>query len=479
MKNTHVRKNHRLLMPAVVTLVVAMILGWAVAAQAQVVKGSGTTNTIPVWTSSTTIGNSLMKQSGGNVNVNGGIVATNLSGNGSGVTNVNALTLGGLSSTAFAQLGASNTFSMDQAINGNLTLGRSINNTLTLQGNLSDSSLDQGANVIGGFGGNSSFPGNSVASGVLGATIAGGGGSIASYSYPNIVTANWGTVGGGLANTAGGTAATVAGGNQNTASGELAAMGGGNQNTANGPTATVGGGGLNTASGDGATVGGGGHNNASGLRATVSGGESNTASLDGATAAGGEYNTAGGKFATVAGGSSNSATGQYSFAAGSHANANNDGSFVWSDSSGTVTIDTGPNQFVARASGGFTFYTAANFPTGATLAAGSGAWSSLSDRNTKANFSAVDGQALLARLAALPIATWNYKAQPDSIRHMGPTAQDFRAAFGLGEDERHISTVDAQGVALAAIQALYETVTEQHEQIVELHARLAHLEQRH
>jgi hypothetical protein len=33
-------------------------------------------------------------------------------------------------------------------------------------------------------------------------------------------------------------------------------------------------------------------------------------------------------------------------------------------------------------------------------------------------------------------------------------AQDFRAAFGLGADERHIGTIDESGVALAAIQAL-------------------------
>jgi hypothetical protein len=64
-------------------------------------------------------------------------------------------------------------------------------------------------------------------------------------------------------------------------------------------------------------------------------------------------------------------------------------------------------------------------------------------------------------------------------------SQDFRAAFGLGEDDKHISTVDAEGVALAAIQALYQTVTElkrdlgdKERQIAELRARLAHLEQR-
>src|SRR5438105_690874 len=59
------------------------------------------------------------------------------------------------------------------------------------------------------------------------------------------------------------------------------------------------------------------------------------------------------------------------------------------------------------------------------------------------------------RRAALPVSTWNYQAQGDGVRHMGPTAQDFKAAFGLGEDEQTISVVDEQGVALAAIQGLY------------------------
>ena len=449
MNHTHVRKNHRLPMPALASLVVVIGLGWGADARAQVVKGSGTTNTIPVWTSSTTIGNSLMKQSGGNVHVSGGLVATNLSGNGSGVTNVNAATLGGLLPSAFAQVGTSNTFTADQSINGNLTLTGSTNNTLTLQGNLSDSSGNQGANVIGGFGGSSSVTANSILGGVIGATIAGGGGFSTDFGkpVPNTITGNWGTVGGGFGNTAG-LFATVSGGQGNTASGGVAMIGGGEANMASGPTATVGGGTLNTASAEGATVAGGGGNTASGIHAVVPGGFENTAA------------------------------GNDSFAAGHYATANSDGSFVWSDLSLPAGLtDTGPNSFVARASGGFTFYTASGTSTGATLAAGSGSWSSLSDRNTKANFNAVDGQAILSRLAALPIATWNYKAQPDSVRHMGPTAQDFREAFGLGEDERHISTVDAQGVALAAIQALYETVTEQNQQIVDLRARLAHLEQ--
>ena len=62
-------------------------------------------------------------------------------------------------------------------------------------------------------------------------------------------------------------------------------------------------------------------------------------------------------------------------------------------------------------------------------------------------------------------------------------AQDFRRAFGMGQDDKHISTVDADGVALAAIQGLYKVVKEkeklissQQRQIDRLEARLDALE---
>jgi hypothetical protein len=84
----------------------------------------------------------------------------------------------------------------------------------------------------------------------------------------------------------------------------------------------------------------------------------------------------------------------------------------------------------------------------------SGSWSVISDRNAKMNFNGVDGQAVLAELATLPVETWSYNTQEASIRHMGPMAQDFKAAFGVGEDDTSISTVDAQGVAFAASQGL-------------------------
>ncbi|HEY5913101.1 MAG TPA: tail fiber domain-containing protein [Verrucomicrobiae bacterium] len=78
-----------------------------------------------------------------------------------------------------------------------------------------------------------------------------------------------------------------------------------------------------------------------------------------------------------------------------------------------------------------------------------------SDRNAKENFSPVDTRAVLDKVASLPLSQWNYR-NDSATRHMGPMAQDFYAAFGVGPDDKHIATVDADGVALAAIQGLNE-----------------------
>jgi len=85
----------------------------------------------------------------------------------------------------------------------------------------------------------------------------------------------------------------------------------------------------------------------------------------------------------------------------------------------------------------------------------------LSDRNANENFTAANGREILNKVPALPLASWNYKAQDKSVRHLGPMAQDFHAAFGLGESDRTITTVDADGVALAAIQGLNQKLEEQ------------------
>jgi len=112
------------------------------------------------------------------------------------------------------------------------------------------------------------------------------------------------------------------------------------------------------------------------------------------------------------------------------------------------------------------------------LPAGGGSWSSISDRALKENFVQMKGKEVLAKLMAVPVTAWNYKAQEVSIRHMGPMAQDFYAAFGLGEDDKHISTVDADGVALAAIQGLQEIVKEKDAKIFRLEEKNAELERR-
>ncbi len=83
----------------------------------------------------------------------------------------------------------------------------------------------------------------------------------------------------------------------------------------------------------------------------------------------------------------------------------------------------------------------------------------------------VDGAAVLMQLAALPVATWRYKEDETAARHLGPMAEAFHAAFGLGADDTHIAPTDMAGVALAAIKALQE-------QNLALQARVAALEER-
>jgi trimeric autotransporter adhesin len=82
---------------------------------------------------------------------------------------------------------------------------------------------------------------------------------------------------------------------------------------------------------------------------------------------------------------------------------------------------------------------------------------------------------LLDRLAHIPMQTWNYKAQAASIRHIGPMAQDFYSAFNIGEDDTHITAIDADGVSLAAIQGLYKVVQEQQAEIASLKAQMREL----
>ena len=137
--------------------------------------------------------------------------------------------------------------------------------------------------------------------------------------------------------------------------------------------------------------------------------------------------------------------------------------FVYGDRStvndgNAVVTSVTPNQFLVRAAGGVMFWSTAatTFPNspGVALLPGDSAWSILSDVNSKEHFRDLDGEDVLGKLTTMPVREWSYKAQSAAIRHVGPTAQDFHAAFGLGAEPRRINTIDADGVALAAVKAL-------------------------
>ncbi|HEU5125484.1 MAG TPA: tail fiber domain-containing protein [Verrucomicrobiae bacterium] len=407
-------------------------------------------------------------------------------GNGGELTNVTATSIGGLTAsniwtttgnggtTPSANfIGTTDSQPLELRVNGR--------RALRLEPTVNDSSHSNIVNVVSG----SAI--NSVTPGVYGATIAGGGGTYFGL-FPNTITANFGTLGGGYNNSVNGVTATLAGGSYNSASGS---------------GATVGGGQFNSASGDSAAVGGGNDNTASGTGSTVPGGHGNTAA------------------------------GNQSFAAGTFASANHPGCFVWADSQFTGFSSTANNQFLVRAAGGVGI--GVNHPTAALhvasassapqfqitqnnssdfsrLRMGVGAnqfwemdvssgatpalqfWNSTlrmsvdydgnvtaktftpsSDRNLKENFQPVNPCDVLEKVAALPLMEWNFKAE--TTKHLGPMAQDFYTAFGVGSDDKHIATVDADGVALAAIQGLNQKLQQKETELAELKARLEKLEQ--
>jgi hypothetical protein len=233
-------------------------------------------------------------------------------------------------------------------------------------------------------------------------------------------------------------------------------------------------GGTHVITGIGATDSGGLNNTASGNYSTVAGGATNTASSDTSTVGGGASNTASGSGATVAGGYVNTASGFLSFAAGYHAVASGNGSFAIADAccAGVQFPVFADNSFGARYTGGFTFASSVDlttgfFATGCQLFAGGGSWACSSDRDTKTAFDAIDPQSILQNVAGMPITRWRFQGEPDDVRHIGPMAQDFRAAFGLGHDDKSISMLDAQGVAFAAIQGLHHTTQGLHQAMQE------------
>jgi hypothetical protein len=331
--------------------------------------------------------------------------------------------------------------------------------------------------------------GNQIQTNAYLSTISGGvGNQIRPYAF-------YATIGGGLSNKVSGVGAFIGGGgtdgttytgNNNGGNASVIAGGLGNSVEATANYSSVGGGALNSISSgsDRSTIAGGFENSigSSAYGSTIGGGWQNniiSGSLQ-ATVSGGYNNTVTGTFGVVPGGYGNAA-GFSAFAAGYNALAGYSGSFVWSDATGTATASTANNQFVARASGGFVFYTDTG-SGGASLAAGATSWSAISDRNAKKNISPVNCQDVLNRLARVPVEQWNYKWDDDrGTPNLGPMAQDFKAAFYPGRDDKSISTLEFDGVELAAIQGLNQKLEHELKLIdaenADLKARLERLEE--
>lgn len=372
-----------------------------------------------------------------------------------------------------------------------------------------------GPNIIGGHSSNS-------ANGIDGVTISGGG----ITGEANQATGSYATIGGGYGNIAD-AGSSVAGGGHNTGSGRYSTIGGGWSSTAGGDYATVAGGTFNGAGSIYATVGGGSLNNAIGAYATVPGGRNNIATGDYSFAAGrralanysgcfvwGDSTDAnvgclannafiaranGGMKVTPESGNQTPA-GQLHIVTDSSQSwpqlflqETSTGDYARLRLAGQANPDTHYWGIAAR-QGEFNIYYRGDsqnilqllpddntnllmMRNGARLTNG-GAWTNASDRNAKTDFESVDPQAILESVATLPLERWSYKTEDPDVHHIGPMAQDFYAAFGLGDSDTSIATVDADGVALVAIQALYQHIQTLETENIELRQQLNHIESR-
>ncbi len=300
---------------------------------------------------------------------------------------------------------------------------------------------------------------------------------------------------------------------------QYGSIGGGQLNKIEKRHSVIGGGLNNWSRGDYSTVSGGNTNEAGGDYSAVLGGAGNSAASEYASVIGGRNNNAWGKYGVAAGFRSNITHGSvFMFAderaSGDYFDSKNSGQFMARILNGALFTNEDTSTIVRAQlhtrSGGNTpqlmvdqvnddfarirlrsAYAAVNqwdiaakvssgefnifrngtgnvlqlTPTNATnlmmmsngarLTAG-GTWTNASDRNVKDNISPVDGNDILEKLSTMPVATWHYKNEADTVLHIGPMAQDFKSAFGLGDSDKSIATVDADGVNMAAIQALYK-----------------------
>lgn len=393
----------------------------------------------------------------------------NIAGNGAGLSNLDASQLAA-GTVPEARLSANVSLlgpSVESAEITDATIGTadiaSIDAGKILGGDLQAARLEVGTNhtlsaswatIAGGSNNAATYPF---------ATVGGGQDNSAWGDYATVAggvsNCSWGastTIGGGIGNTnAGYSYGTIAGGFKNSIRQTFGFIGGGCYNSATGTLAVVVGGDANIAGGSTSVVGGGRYNEATGYRSVIGGGYGNKATNNYTTIGGGYMNTAGGYAATIPGGYLNAAQSNYCFAAGYRAKAYHSGTFVWGDMSNNDVSSTNDNSMTFRASGGVRFFSNGSQSSGVYLAPGGTSWAAISDRNAKKNFAPVDSQAVLEQLVAVPVQRWNYRWESDDTpRHLGPMAQDFKAAFYPGADNKSITTLEFDGVALAAVQGL-------------------------
>ncbi len=371
------------------------------------------------------------------------------------------------------------------------------------------------ASVIGGGIGNTASGNYGVVGGGFSNTASGFGSFVGGGGIDGIDLAFAVNVYG---NTASGISSTIGGGVGNFATDQYTTVGGGTHNQATSLWATVCGGQSNVASGFGAFVGGGGAingvldgNTASGQASTVCGGINNIAAGDGSFAAGwgahamhagsfvwsdgsGVTSTQPRQFLIKASGgvgigtaapesslhvAGSSITLGTSAVAGGYTALKLGLSAVQNGYANIQAISQSGSTFgnlILQANGGFVGIGKTNPITTLDVAGpvSGTVFINSSDRNLKEHVLPVSPREVLDKVTAMPISRWNFISDP-ATAHLGPMAQDFHAAFGLGMDDKHIATVDEEGVALAAIQGLSEKVEEKNARINEQEATLQDL----
>lgn len=294
-------------------------------------------------------------------------------------------------------------------------------------------------------------------------------GNVNSENFSNVL---------GISNSADGDSSAVLGGFLNGALNIAAVVCGGARDTAAGNSSVVVGGSKNVTTARQSFIGGGSENRIEAAQWTViAGGRNNSIGGTASTISGGWGNRiANGSYCAIPGGYSDTVFGVCSMAFGEHVTTyeRRNVTFFEGDSSGSLGINR--DWYNGGTDHPIHVGTNTSNGNGAYLSAG-GTWTDGSSRTFKDRFQDLDGEELLAKIAALPVQSWYYRNSEE--RHIGPVAEDFADAFAVGAidgdgglDNKYLSAKDVSGVALAAVKELQKKT----DQIDELNKRVAQLE---